>query len=91
MSIKYTYFKINEDGSKTELTLKERFALLEAWLNAQGPEVKAAYNTAHARNLASLEGHDVSVAIHPPVDPEWKAFWDRFLVEAKLEQVLSDI
>jgi hypothetical protein len=90
MSIRYTYYKINEDGSKTLLDLPQRFALLQTWLNDQGSEVKAAYNTAHARNLAQLAGQEISPAIHPPVDPEWKAFWDRFLVEANLEQVLSD-
>jgi hypothetical protein len=90
MAINFTYHKINEDGSKTLLSLPERWVLFRTWLSAQSAEDRAEYPASAARTKAMLEGYDVTVASHPPVDPVWKGLWNRFLVEAGVEQTLTD-
>lgn len=90
MALNYTYHKINEDGSKTLLTLAERWVVFQTWLSAQSAEDRTEYTASAARTKAMLEGYDVTVATHPPVDPVWKSYWDRFLVEAGVEQTLAD-
>lgn len=90
MSINYTYHKINEDGSKTLLSLPGRWALFQSWLAAQSEADRTEYAASAARTKSMVEGYDITVASHPPVDPVWKAYWDRFLVEAGVEQTLED-
>jgi hypothetical protein len=90
MSINYIYKKINEDQSKTLLSLTERWALFQTWLAAQSAEDRAEYIASAARNKAMLEGYDLTVAVHPPVDPVWKAYWSRFLTDAGVEQTMED-
>jgi hypothetical protein len=90
MAVNYIYKKINEDGSKTLLTLSGRWALFQTWLSTQSAADRAEYTASATRTKAMLEGYDVTVATHPPVDPVWKAFWDRFLVEAGVEQTMED-
>jgi hypothetical protein len=71
--------------------LAQRQVLLNTWLTAQSAEDRAEYTASAARTRAMLADYDVTVATHPPVDPAWKALWDRFLVEAGVEQTLEDI
>lgn len=91
MAIKHTFNKINEDGSKTELTLPARTALLNTWLAGLTAEEQAAYHASHARKEEMIAGQAETLAVRPAVDPEWRAFWERFKTDMGVEQVDSDI
>lgn len=90
MAIRHIFNKINEDGSKTELTLAARFALVNTWLAGLTAEEQAAYHAAHARKQSMVSGQDETLAVRPAVDSEWKVFWERFKSEMGVEQIDVD-
>jgi hypothetical protein len=90
MAIIHTFNKINEDGSKTELTLAARSALVNTWLAGLTAEEQVAFHAAHARKIAMTAGQDETLAARPAVDPEWYAFWERFKSEMGVEQIDTD-
>jgi hypothetical protein len=87
MAIKHTFNKINEDGSKTELSLAARSALVYTWLATLTAEERAAYHAAHARKQQMVAGQDETLAVRPAVDSEWREFWERFKTEMGVEQI----
>lgn len=90
MAVNYTYTQKAADGTVTTLTITAVSDLLHTWIHAQGTAFAGAYAASHARKEAMIADHDITVAVHPPVDPEWKGYWDRFLSENNITQVLTD-
>jgi hypothetical protein len=90
MALIHTFYKKNEDGTKTVIDLAERFAMLNIWLSKQDPIIAKAYETAHTRKEKMIAEYDLSTGNHAPVDPEWKMLWERFLTDSNLEHVITD-